>query len=612
MSTATRTTRTFTARWLSSRGRSGRERTLRQMIADYRDAGAGSGRKIALVLLLAVNGLLEGLALAALIPALNAGFASSTDPGLFGRLLGAGAGANRDTVILRSIVLFAVLGVGSALATFLVGRLTIRIRYQIEADLRRKMTRALLDMPWLPFLEMRLGDITKTVLLDGSQAAIGVVSLLQAVGATVVTGVFLVVALAISVPMTLFTLAFGAVAVLAYKRASARASAHSAELSSVTDELSRETTEVFGGFKYVRATGLSEEAWSRTAALVEKFRDKSVRSMIPSTVVRFLYEGSGILFVGGFLAISLVAASAEIGTSLVFLAVFYRLAPRLTLVNDSLYLARILQPWYESWREVYRVASAVKDEPGGARRLPRFACMSARDVDFAYPTTGPILSGIDLELRKGTCTAIVGESGSGKTTLMDLLVGLLDPLNGEVTVDGVVFAEVDRAWWRSQLGLVMQESTMFSGTVGENVAIGDRQPDRDRILRCLRMAAAADFVLATPDGLDSHIGERGSKLSGGQRQRLALARALYRDPGLLCLDEATAALDADSEALIMQAVSEIKRDRAVLLVTHRAHTLSVADQIVVLEGGRIAELGSWEELTSAPTRFRRILESQSA
>jgi ABC-type multidrug transport system fused ATPase/permease subunit len=180
-----------------------------------------------------------------------------------------------------------------------------------------------------------------------------------------------------------------------------------------------------------------------------------------------------------------------------------------------------------------------------------------------------------------------------------------------VTVDGVNLEDVDRAWWRGQLGLVMQETTMFSGTVLANVAIGDPQPDRDRVRRCLAMAAAEQFVLAMPDGLDQHIGERGSKLSGGQRQRLALARALYRDPGLLCLDEATGALDSESEALILRAVSEIKRDRAVLLVTHRASTLGIADQIVVLENGRIAEMGSWEELTTAPTRFRRIVESQA-
>jgi ABC-type multidrug transport system fused ATPase/permease subunit len=114
-----------------------------------------------------------------------------------------------------------------------------------------------------------------------------------------------------------------------------------------------------------------------------------------------------------------------------------------------------------------------------------------------------------------------------------------------------------------------------------------------------------------PDGLDTHVGERGSKLSGGQRQRLALARALYRDPGLLCLDEATAALDGDSEALILEAVSRIKRDRAVLLASHRVTTLAIADEIVVFDAGRIVERGSWDELMATPTRFRRLVESQS-
>jgi ATP-binding cassette subfamily B protein len=218
---------------------------------------------------------------------------------------------------------------------------------------------------------------------------------------------------------------------------------------------------------------------------------------------------------------------------------------------------------------------------------------------------------VTIELRTGTCTAIVGESGSGKTTLMDLLVGLVDPASGDVSLDGVPMEQVDRDWWQAQLGLVMQDSPLFSGSVIDNVALGDAAPDRDRVLRCLSMAAAEQFVLAMPQGIETPVGERGAKLSGGQRQRLALARALYRDPGLLCLDEATAALDADSEALILSAVSEVKRDRAVLLVSHRVRTLSIADQIVVLDRGRIAESGSWDELTSAPTRFRRLVESQA-
>jgi ABC-type multidrug transport system fused ATPase/permease subunit len=466
-------------------------------------------------------------------------------------------------------------------------------------------------MPWLPFLEMRLGDITKTTLLDGSQAAYGVVNLLQAIGAFIVIIVFLGIALAISPPMTAFTLAFGIIAVAAYRAASLRGSAHTAELSRVADDLSREATEVFGAFKYVRGSGLAEEAWTRMAGLIESFRLRSVRSTTPQTVVRLLYEAGGILFVAGFLAFSLLATSAEIGTSLVFLAVFYRLTPRITVMNDSLYMARVLLPWYESWRAVFRRARANADVPRGDLRPERFDAITGRDLSFGYPTRGTVLSDVSVELRKGTCTAIVGESGSGKTTLMDLLTGLVEPDAGSVSVDGVALQEIDLDWWRRQLGLVMQDSALFSGSVADNVAIGDAEPDRERVLRCLDMAAAKDFVLAMPDGIDTHVGERGSKLSGGQRQRLALARALYRDPGLLCLDEATAALDGESEALILDAVSRVKRDRAVLLVSHRVRTLTVADHIVFLDDGVVVESGSWEELMSAPTRFRRLVDSQS-
>jgi ABC-type multidrug transport system fused ATPase/permease subunit len=399
--------------------------------------------------------------------------------------------------------------------------------------------------------------------------------------------------------------------VLAYRRAAARGSAHTTELSRASDELSRETTEVFGGFKYVRGSGLTEEAWQRMTALIERARISAVRSTLPQPLVRLLFEGGGVVFVGGFLAFSLLAASVPIGTSMVFLAVFYRLTPRVTLMNDSLYMARVMLPWYESWRAVYLRARDSADPPSGTLRPEGFEAMRASGLDFSYPSRANVLSDVSVELRRGTCTAIVGESGSGKTTLMDILIGLVEPSAGEVAVDGVPLGRIDREWWRRHLGLVMQDSTVFSGTVAENVAIGGDRPDRERVERCLELAAARDFVMAMPDGMDTHIGERGSKLSGGQRQRLALARALYRDPALLCLDEATAALDSESEALILDAVGRVKRDRAVLLVSHRVKTLTVADHIVVLADGRVAEAGSWSELMAGPTRFRRLVESQS-
>ena len=585
--------------------------SLREVVAGYGEAGARSRRALLLLAFLALSGVLEGLALTALIPALNASLSAGRDVGLLNRLLGITAETEQHTIVIRSLAAFAVLGVSSALANFAVGRLTLSVRFMVESNLRRAITRALLDTPWLPFLEMRLGNITKVILLDGANVAIGLFNLLQAAGAMLIALAFIVISLAISVPLTAFTLAFGAFAVVAYRSAAKRGGRHSAELTSASEELSREATEIFGAFKYVLASGLTEEAWRRTAALIERCRVTSLNAMVPQTVVRLIYESGGILFVAAFLGFSLLAASVPIGTAVVFLAVFYRLAPRITVINDSLYTARMLYPWYEGWRTTYRTARAGAGGQRGGRRLPGFDVVRARAVGFAYPRGGRVLGDVDVEICKGTCTAIVGESGSGKTTLMDIIIGLLHPQSGDVTIDGVPLAEVDPQWWHRQLGLVLQDSMLFSGSVVENVAIGDPQPDRDRVLRCLSMAAAEQFVMAMPEGVDTNVGERGAKLSGGQRQRLSLARALYGDPGLLCLDEATAALDSESERLILDAVSHIKQDRAVLLVTHRVRTLAVADRIVVLDRGRVAEAGSWEELTSAPTRFKRLVESQS-
>lgn len=264
-----------------------------------------------------------------------------------------------------------------------------------------------------------------------------------------------------------------------------------------------------------------------------------------------------------------------------------------------------------------RVFDLLDREPamplsGGERPASCVGRIELRGVSFAYPTRPEVLAlhGVDLAIEAGEVVALVGPSGAGKSTIAALIPRFYDPQEGALRLDGRDLRELDPRWLREQIGSVAQEPTLFSTSIAENIRYGRLGASDADIEAAARAANAHDFIAALPDTYATQVGERGIQLSGGQKQRVAIARALLKDPGILILDEATSALDAESEALVKEALDRLMEQRTSLVIAHRLSTVRSADRVIVLDGGRVVQSGTHDELAQTDGVYRRLLRHQ--
>lgn len=428
--------------------------------------------------------------------------------------------------------------------------------------------------------------------------------------------VYLAVLIAISPWLLLVVVLLGWAVALVQKQLLPRIRHNAQAGQSIGVELSSRITENIQGLRLLHSSGHLAETASQYEQLLAEDEQVKRRSARLESIIGPLSAVLPIVMIALIASLGVVLFSVRASGVLPNLVTFVLALQRLNARIGT--LAAVATTYANSSAQVGRLNAILSDDdkqfvrPGGQAFVGLRQAIRLEGVSLRYaPELPPALLDIDLDIPAGHTVALVGPSGAGKSSIADLLVGLYEPSQGRILVDGVDLRQLDLASWQRQLGVVSQDTFLFNATIADNIAYGLLEASREQVQWAAEQAQAAGFIEVLPEGYDTLIGERGYRLSGGQRQRISLARAILRQPQLLILDEATSALDTQSERLVQQAIERFEQGHTVLVIAHRLSTIVRADQILVLEAGRVVERGSHASLLNRDGLYARLWAQQS-
>jgi subfamily B ATP-binding cassette protein MsbA len=513
---------------------------------------------------------------------------------------------------LAFVGVFIVRGLAGFASTFLLNR----ISQAVLVDLRTAMFDKLITWPQRAFEDTPSGIVISKFINEASNALnLAAEVMTTAVRDSLTVAVLIGVLLYYNWQLTLVTLVVAPLIAFALRAFSSRLRRLSLANQAMLGELTRAVQEGHEASRVIKVYGGQRQEHERFERINNKLRRFALKMQVAwsaATPVTQVIAAIGLAFVFGVALWQARTQQLSAGNFVTFLtAALMLLGPLRHLAGLNGPLARMLA----GGESVFALIDSASEQETGTREIERaVGSVRFRDVGFSYPnTTTAALASVHLDIRAGELIALVGPSGAGKTTLINLVARFIEPTSGAIELDGVLIRELTRASLRRQLALVSQDVVLFDDTIAANIAYGEtRGAPMEAIRAAAEAAYLSAFIESLPQGFSSQIGENAVKLSGGQRQRLSIARALLKDAPVLLLDEATSALDSESERFIQQSLDRLMRDRTTFVVAHRLSTIERADRIVVLEAGRVVEVGPHRELLARGGLYSHLHSIQYA
>ena len=511
------------------------------------------------------------------------------------------------------LLVMTLLKTGSA---YFSSYFVIPIRTGVLRDLRNQLYDKILSLPIGYYTDERKGDLMSRMTSDVSEVENSIINSLNFIFKNPVTIlIYLIVMFSMSWQLTIFVLVLLPFSGFLIGKIGSSLKKKSREGQALQGEFLSQVEETLGGLRIVKAFNAEKKMQTRFSALNETLRRTFNRINRRYELAHPMSEFLGtvviavLLWFGGTLILrhnSPIAAAAFI----YYLVIFY------SIINPAKDLSKGAYSIQKGMASLERVDKILLTEnpitdPDMPKKLNDFSDkIEYKNVSFKYENEW-VLQEVNICIPKGNTIALVGQSGSGKSTLVDLLPRFYDVQQGGVFIDGVNVKNIKMSDLRSKMGNVNQEAILFNDTFFNNIAFGVENATREQVVEAAKIANAHDFIVASENGYDTTIGDRGSKLSGGQRQRISIARAILKNPPILILDEATSALDTESEKLVQQALENLMKNRTTLVVAHRLSTIKRADEICVMHEGRIVERGTHEKLISLNGYYKKLCDMQS-
>lgn len=515
-----------------------------------------------------------------------------------------------------------VLGAFLIISTFLkVGTMymafftMIPIRTGVVRDIRNQINRKITELPLGFFSEERKGDIIARVSGDVNEVETSIMSSLDMLFKNpILIIIYLIGMIVISWQLTVFVLVLLPLAGYVMGQVGKKLKRKSLEGQQQWGGLMSQIEETLGGLRIIKAFNAEKKIQARFESSNDRFRRTTIRIYRRQQMAHPMSEFLGtatiaiVLWYGGTLILS-NHSTIDASTFIYYLVIFYSIINPAKDLSKSVYAIQKGLASMDRIDKILKAESNIND-PADPKKIELNKEIRYNNIWFKYQHDW-VLKGVDLVIPKGKTVALVGQSGSGKSTLVDLLPRFYDVDKGSITIDGMDIRDASLYDLRGLMGNVNQEAILFNDTFFNNISFGVEGATLEQVKEAARIANAHEFIMASEDGYNTNIGDRGGKLSGGQRQRISIARAILKNPPILILDEATSALDTESERLVQEALENLMRNRTTIVIAHRLSTIRNADEICVMHEGEIVERGRHEELLDLNGYYKRLCDMQS-